>query len=208
MSRSGAISMVGNYFVDNGTFVSKAILDRTFHITKGSSIRWDGDAMSPDLDIDATYLRTVTNAGQYLNMGSLQPINVLLSTKITQTLINPKIELGVSAQDVSSSVKETLAERMSNEDEKVVQFGSVLVLSSFNISNAGFDLNLGSTLESSGYNMLFKQLGSVLNTISNEFQVDLNYLKGDTNSNTGARANASVSFALSPKVKILSLIHI
>lgn len=202
MSRSGAISMVGNYFVDNGTFVSKAILDRTFHITKGSSIRWDGDAMSPDLDIDATYLRTVTNAGQYLNMGSLQPINVLLSTKITQTLINPKIELGVSAQDVSSSVKETLAERMSNEDEKVVQFGSVLVLSSFNISNAGFDLNLGSTLESSGYNMLFKQLGSVLNTISNEFQVDLNYLKGDTNSNTGARANASVSFALSPKVKI------
>ena len=62
--------------------------------------------------------------------------------------------------------------------------------------------SLGSTLESSGYNMLFKQLGSVLNTISNEFQVDLNYLKGDTNSNTGARANASVSFALSPKVKI------
>ncbi|MBH1959153.1 MAG: translocation/assembly module TamB [Flavobacteriia bacterium] len=202
MTRTGAISMNGDYFVDNGTFVSKAILNRTFQISKGSSIRWDGDAMAPQLDINATYLRTVTNAGAYLNMGSLQPVNVLLTTRISQTLNNPKIELGVSAQDVSSSLRETLAEKMSNEDEKIIQFGSVLVMSSFNVGNSAFDINLGNTLETSGYNMLFKQLGSVLNQISNEFQVDLNYLKGDANSNSGDRANASVSFALSPRVNV------
>ena len=202
MSRTGAIAMNGNYIVDNGTFVSKAILNRTFQIAKGSSIRWDGDAIAPQLNIDATYLRTVTNAGQYLNLGTLQPINIVLSTKITQTLNNPKIELGVSAQDVSSSVKETLAEKMSNEDEKIIQFGSILVLNSFNDTNSGFDVNIGSFAESSGYNMLFKQLGSVLNTISNEFQVDLNYLKGDAGSNTGDRANASLSFALSPRTTV------
>ncbi|QDP86094.1 translocation/assembly module TamB [Chryseobacterium sp. SNU WT5] len=202
MGRTGAISMNGNYFVDNGSFVSKAILNRTFQITKGSSIRWDGDAMAPQLDINATYLRTVTNAGQYLNMGSLQPINVLLTTRITQTLNNPKIELGVSAQDVSSNLKETLAEKMSNEDEKIIQFGSILVMNTFNVGNSAFDITLGNTLETSGYNMLFKQLGSVLNNISNEFQVDLNYLKGDAGSNTGDRANASVSFALSPRVTV------
>ncbi|MDP2453600.1 MULTISPECIES: translocation/assembly module TamB [unclassified Kaistella] len=203
MSRTGAISMNGNYIVDNGTFVSKAILNRTFQIAKASSIRWDGDPIAPQLDINATYLRTVTNAGQYLNMTSLPPINVLLSTKITQTLNNPKIDLGVSAQDVSSNLKETLAEKMSNEDEKIIQFGSVLVLNSFNVSNSGgFDINIGNFAESSGYNMLFKQLGSVLNTISNEFQVDLNYLKGDAGSNTGDRANASLSFALSPRITV------
>ncbi len=202
LARNGSISMNGNYFVDSGTFVSKAILNRTFQIAKGSSIRWDGDALAPQLDINATYLRTVSNAGQYLNVGSLQPINVLLSTRITQTLNNPKIELGVEAQDVSSNLKETLAEKMSNEDEKIVQFGSILVLNSFNVGNSAFDINLGNTLETSGYNLLFKQLGSVLNTISNEFQVDLNYLKGDPNSNTGDRANASVSFALSPRVTV------
>lgn len=202
MSRAGAISMNGDYNVDNGTFVSKAILNRTFQISKGSSIRWDGDAMSPDLDITATYLRTVTNAGQYLNIGSIQPINVLLSTKITQTLNNPKIELGVAAQDVSSTLRETMMEKMSNEDEKIIQFGSILVMNSFNVGNSAFDINFGSQLETSGYNLLFKQLGSVLNTISNEFQVDLNYLQGDTGSNSGDRANASVSFALSPRVKV------
>ncbi len=202
MGRTGSIFMDGDYLVDNGTFVSKAILNRTFQISRGSSISWDGDAMAPQLDITATYLRTVTNAGQYLNMGSLQPINVLLTTNITQTLNNPKVELGVSAQDVSSNLRETLAEKMSNEDEKIIQFGSILVMNSFNVSNSGFDINLGNTLETSGYNMLFKQLGSVLNTISNEFQVDLNYLQGDASSNSGDRANASVSFALSPRVTV------
>jgi hypothetical protein len=37
--------------------------------------------------------------------------------------------------------------------------------------------------------------------MSNEFQIDLNYVKGDQNSNVGDRANAGVSFALSPRVK-------
>ncbi len=201
MSRTGTIAMNGDYFVDNGTFVSKAILNRKFQITKGSSIRWDGNAMSPDLDINATYLRTVTNAGQYLNMGSLPPIGTLLSTRITGTLTNPDIKLGVSAIDVSSNVREALAERMNNEDEKVIQFGSVLVLNSFNVNNFATGFNLGSTLENSGYNLLFKQLGSVLNTISNEFQIDLDYLKDDTGS-AADRANASVSFALSPRIKV------
>ncbi len=201
MDRNGSISMNGNYMVDNGTFVSKAILERTFQIVKGSNINWDGDPMAPDLNINANYLRTITNAGQYLNMGSLPPVNVVLTTKITQKLNDPKIELGVQAQDVSSQLREALAEKMSNEDEKLIQFGSILVLNSFNVSNSSYDI-VGNTLESQGYNMLFKQLGSVLNNISNEFQIDLNYLSGDVASNTGDRANASVSFALSPRVTV------
>lgn len=202
MSRQGAINMVGTYYVDNGTFVSKAILNRTFQIAKGSNIQWDGEAMSPALDITANYMRTVSNAGDYLNVGYLQPINVVLQTKISQTLNNPKIELDVTAMDVSSQVKETLAAKLNQEDEKVLQFGSILVLNRFNTS----DLTAANTIENvaadSGYNLLFKQLGSVLNNISNEFQIDLNYVKGDNASNTGDRANAGVSFAVSPRVSI------
>lgn len=203
MARTGNISLNGDYFVDSGTFVSKAVLERTFQIAKGSSIQWDGDAMTPQLDIRANYLRTVTNTGQYLGMGALPPVNVVLTVGITGTLNAPKVALDVQAPDVSSQIKETMAVKMANEDEKVVQFGSILVMNSFNVSNSGgFDIDVGNQLESQGYNMLFKQLGSVLNTISNEFQVDLNYLKGDQGSNTGDRANASVSIALSPRVTI------
>ncbi|SEF55510.1 hypothetical protein SAMN05421847_0305 [Halpernia humi] len=202
LTRSGNVSIVGKYLVDSGTFVSKAILNRTFQIEKNSSIDWDGNALAPTLDIKADYLRTVTNAGDYLGI-QLQPINVLLSTKITQTLNNPKIELGVSAPDVSSQVKETLAAKMSQEDEKVLQFGSILVLNSFNVENAGgFNINVGKIGENTGYNILFKQLGSVLNSISNEFQVDLNFIQGDQASNSGNRANAGINFILSPRVTL------
>lgn len=202
MERNGNVSMNGTYIVDSGIFESKAILSRKFQITRGSSIRWGGNPMTPDLGIAATYSRTVSNAGDYLGM-TLQPINVLLGIKISQTLTNPKIAFDVTAPDVSAQVRETLATKMSNEDEKVIQFGSILALNTFNVTSAGgIDINLGKTGESIGYGMLFKQLGSVLNTISSEFQVDLDYITGDVGSNTSDRANTSVSFAVSPRVKI------
>ncbi|MDR2235432.1 MAG: translocation/assembly module TamB [Chryseobacterium sp.] len=203
MGRQGNIAMNGTYKVDNGTFVSKAILNKTFQIQKNSSIRWDGDAMKPALDITANYVRMVSNAGEYLSLGSLQPISVLLQANITQSLVDPKIDLNVTALDVSSQVKETLAAKMSQDGEKVLQFGSVLLLSTFNVSNTGgVGFDVAGVAESSGYNMLLKQLGSVLNTMSNEFQIDLNYVKGDQNSNTADRANAGVSVALSPRINV------
>ncbi|SFH97137.1 translocation/assembly module TamB domain-containing protein [Halpernia frigidisoli] len=203
LGRNGNIAMNGKYLVDNGTFVSKSILNRTFQIAKNSSIEWDGNALAPVLDINANYLRTVTNAGEYLNVGLLQPITVVLTTKITQTLNNPKIALDVSAPDVSSQIKETLAAKMSQEDEKVLQFGSILVLNSFNVQNSGgINFNVGKTAENTGYAILLKQLGSVLNSISNEFQVNLDYIQGDQASNTGDRANAGVSIVLSPRVTL------
>lgn len=204
MSRQGNISMNGTYMVDNGTFVSKAILNRTFQIQKNSSIRWDGDAMKPALDITANYVRMVSNAGEYLNMGQLQPISILLQAKISNTLNDPDIALNVTAMDVSSQVKETLAAKINQtEGENVLQFGSILLLNSFNVSNTGgVDIDAVGVAESSGYNMLLKQLGSVLNTMSSEFQIDLNYVRGDQYSNTGDRANAGVSFDLSPRVTV------
>ncbi|WP_379969087.1 translocation/assembly module TamB [Epilithonimonas sp. UC225_85] len=203
MERSGNILMNGTYTVDNGTYVSKAILDRTFQIARNSSIQWSGSPMAPDLDITANYTRTVTNAGDYLQMSLSQPINVVLTTKITNTLTKPDIEFGVSAPDGSSEVRETLASKMSNQDERTIQFGSVLVLNSFNVVNSGgLQFNLGNTAITTGYNMLFKQLGSVLNTISSVFQVNLDYITGDPNSNTSDRANTSVSLALSPRFKL------
>lgn len=204
MGRQGNIAMNGSYMVDSGTFVSKAILNRTFQIQKNSSIRWDGDAMKPALDITANYVRMVSNAGEYLNMGRLQPISILLQANITNTLNDPKIALNVTALDVSSQVKETLASRINQtEGENVLQFGSILLLNSFNVSNAGtLSFDAAGVAESSGYNILLKQLGSVLNTVSNEFQIDLNYVRGDQNSNFGDRANAGVSFDLSPRVTV------
>ncbi len=199
MERSGNIAMNGTYTVDNGTYVSKAILNRTFQIARGSNIQWSGNAMTPDLSITANYTRTVTNAGEYLGMSLSQPVNVVLTTNITGTLTKPDIKFGVSAPDAPSQVRETLATKMSTEGEDVIQFGSVLVLNNFNVTNTGLNINVGNAALDQGVNMAFKQLGSVLNNISQVFQVDLDYITANPGSNSSDRANTNVSLALSPR---------
>lgn len=202
----GAIRMDGLYTVDNGTFTSKAVLNKTFQIEKGSNIEWNGNALTPRLDITANYARTVANAGEYLGLGALPPIDVRLQVKIGQSLNNPKIDLNVQAEDVSSQIRETLNAKLAQEDERLLQFGSVLLLNRFNAVNAGS--TVGNLAQNTGYDLLFKQLGAVLNTISNEFQIDLNYVRGDVASNTGDRANAGVNVDLSPRVTLKTAVGI
>lgn len=197
MSREGNIAMNGAYTVDNGTYTSKAVVNKTFQIAKGSSIRWEGDAMTPALDITANYVRTVSNLGDYLGVNNIPPISVQLQTRITQTLNNPLIDLNLSAIDVSSQIKETLAAKMAQEDEKVIQFGSILFFNTFNTINTGLDA--GNIAQNTGVNLAFRQLTSLVNNISNQVQFDIDYVSADPSSNTLSRAKAAMNIELSPR---------
>jgi hypothetical protein len=94
-------------------------------------------------------------------------------------LTKPEIAFGVAAPDGSSQVRETLASKMSNDDERIVQFGSILVLNNFNVVNSGLKFDVSQTALNTGVGVALKQLGSVLNTISSAFQINLDYISGD-----------------------------
>lgn len=207
MNRSGNISLNGNYIVDSGEFVSKMILERKFQIVKGSNLSWTGNPMTPQLNIKATYEKVVTNMGEYLGT-SLPSLNVQLITNITGTMNKPDLKFNIDIPEVSSQIRETLNTKISNEDEKVIQFGSILALGSFNVSNSGgFDVKANS-LQSSGYGILLKQLSSILNTISKNVKIDLDYLAGDQTSNTSDRASSRMNVNISPRLKIIGNIGI
>lgn len=197
LDKTGRISMYGGYFVDSGTYVSKAILEKNFQIQKGSSIQWNGDVMNPELDITANYNALVSNMGEYLSVGRLPAVNVTLQTKITNTLKNPVITPEVTAPQVSSQIREVMNTKMATEEEKILQFASVLALGNFNVAQTS-----GFSAVSSGVNVFFKQLSSAFNSISNDFQIDLDYIKGSESSNTGDRANTSMRINVSPRWKI------
>ena len=204
MSRNGKINLLGTYLVDNGTYEQKLFLKKQFQIDKNSSITWDGDPLTPDLKITASYYRSVTNASEYLSTGKLPPVNVKLQTIISNTLKNPKIEFDVSAPDASTQIREALAVKMSNNDERTLQFGSILVLNNFNTSaTGGFgDFSFQDTGITTGYNLLLKQLGNVINNISQQFQIDINYIKGTDGVETNDRANTNVNITLSPRITL------
>jgi len=202
MNRAGVMTMNGEYRVGSGTFISKAILERTFQIEKGSNIAWDGDVMNPDLDIVADYYRVVSNIGEYLGVGRLQPTQVQLQIAIQGKMqnINPVMEIKIP--EASSQIREALAVKVNTEDEKVKQIGSILVMNSFNTSTSMADINFENTALSTGYSVLFKNLAAVFNTISNDFQIDLDYIQGDQAANTADRANTSLNLSVSPRIKI------
>ena len=203
MSRQGNISMNGTYVVNNGTYTNNIFLNRTFQIEKGSNIRWDGNAMKPALDITANYTRTVSNAGNYLNVQGLQSVNLVLNTIINGTLNKPIIDLQVTPLDVSSQVKEALASKLSQTDERSIQFTSILLLGGFNVTNSGgLDIDLGNVAQTSGVNLVLKQVSSVMNTLSTKFKIDIGYIGANASSNIVDRANTDFSYEFSPRITL------
>jgi hypothetical protein len=197
MDRTGNMRMSGSYSVESGTYISKAILEKKFDIKKGSNLHWSGDVMNPELNITASYDAVVSNMGEYLNTGSLPPVNVELQTRITNKLTAPNIRPVIQAPEVSSQVREVLNTKLATEEERVLQFASILALGNFNVSNTN-----ASSAIASGVNVFFQQLSSAFNSISNDLKVDLDYIKGSESLNTSDRASAKVSYTISPRLTI------
>jgi len=206
MTRTGAMHMNGVYSVESGTYVSKVILERIFQIQKGSTISWDDNVLNPNLDIVANYNSSVSNLGEYLGVGKLQPTSVELQIKIKEKLQELRdkeaITMDVVLPSASNQIRETLQNKLSTDDEKIKQIGSILILNNFNMTSMldGFALENAAT--STGYNIIFKNLSSVFNAISNDFQIDMDYIKGDQIYNTTDRANANISINVSPRIKV------
>lgn len=197
MDKTGNMRMFGGYSVESGTYVSKAILEKVFQIRKGSNIQWNGDVMNPELNITATYNALVSNASEYLEMGTLPAINVQLQTNITNRLTSPVVTPSIVAQDVSSQVKEVMSYKMVTEEEKVLQFASILALGNFNVSNVNTSSALGS-----GVNVFFKQLSSAFNSLNDMFQIDFSYISGNRAFNTVDKAVTNMDIKFSPRWKL------
>lgn len=197
MDRTGNIKMNGSYEVESGTYISKAILEKTFQIQKGSKIQWNGDAMNPEMNITASYNALVSNASEYLGVGSLPAINVQLQTQISNNLKNPIIKPLIVAPDVSTQIRDVMATKMATEEEKVLQFASILAIGNFNVANTNASSAVGS-----GVNLFFKQLSSAFNSISEVFQLDIGYIAKNDATNTGDRAIGNLQFKFSPRFKL------
>lgn len=193
MDKTGNMAMRGQYIVDTGSYISKAILEKEFNIKKGSNINWSGDVMNPDLNITANYNTIVSNMGEYLNVGNLPAVNVELQTKITNRLTKPDIKPIIYAPDVSSQIREVMNSKLATEEEKTLQFASILALGSFNTSVSSVGL---------GANLFLKQLTNAFNNISKDLKVDITYITGSQTMNTSGRANASLSYTISPRLTV------
>lgn len=200
MSRTGMMTLDGEYTLESGEYQFRQVplVNRDFNIQAGSFVHWGGgSAFDAEMNIVATYERTVSNVGEYLGVGFSQTYDVTLGIIISETLKKPKLDFTLTIPKAGSDVQSAVDYKFNiNPDEKMIQFASILLLNQFNTDSQSV-LATGAT--STGIGIAFKQLGAILNSMIGGFNVNLDYVTGSSMSNTSDRFKGGINVNLSPR---------
>jgi len=116
------LQMLGNYTVNSGNylFTFQNALSKEFKINNGSTIRWDGSAKNPQIDINATYEVTASLADlmdadllKTTNRTSV-PVDCLLN--LTGNLMHPDIKFNIDLPNARDELKRSV-KNIINTDE-------------------------------------------------------------------------------------------
>lgn len=187
MPPSGEIGLNGTYVMNEGSFYFnlRNLFSRTFRIKPGSTISWAGDVYEADINLQAVYqvrpsLSTLpsTSLTDSSYMNSRIPVDCIIV--LTGDLFNPTIRFRLEMPDVREEEYRTLVYNSidtTNEAQLNQQMMSLLVLNSFSVPAGS---NVASSMGLNSYELLTNQLNSWLSQISDDFNIGVNYQKGNT----------------------------
>ena len=174
----------GTYTVNSGTFhfSLQNMLARVFRLRQGGTISWTGDVYEAKVDLKGVYqVRPSLNSLPVLLADSSiynrrVPVDCVVG--LTGDLLNPKIRFSIEMPDATEEIRSLVFNSIDTTNEVAMnqQMISLLVLNSFSI-NAASGGSASSGINS--YEILSNQLSNMLSNISDDFDIGLNYTKGD-----------------------------
>jgi hypothetical protein len=171
-------SMYGTYTIADGEylFTMQNLINKKFKISRGSTIKWDGDPLAANIDIDAIY-KTKTQVASYLDYGTNDNYNKLLvelHLQLENSLLKPDIGFDIKMPDAESSLQSQLEMKLNeSEEERSRQFIMLITLNSF--ASADSDIALGGSIANSTAEMFANQFANVASGISDNFDISLGY---------------------------------
>lgn len=202
MGRTGAMTLEGTYTLDNGKYQFRQVplLHRDFEIKPGSFVSWNGgNPFDANMNITATFEKTVSNVGEYLGTGFSQTYDVVLGIIISESLSNPKMDFTITIPKGGSDMQSLIDYKFNlDPDDKMIQFGSVLLLGQFMTSNNNA---LAMSATSTGAGIALKQLGGIINSLiaGGGILIGIDYVNGSELSNTSDRFKGDLKVKLSPR---------
>ena len=181
----GNFNIFGDYSVDSGSYFYKTlgIVDREFILKKGSSIVWNGNPYTADLNINANYeVPGGANPAiliQNTNFNRKIPTNI--DVKLTGNLIEMNTpDFNINFPNTSGPIKSEIEYYLVDEEKKQKQAISLLYQSTF-ID----EISLSSVSSQAITNNLFQKASGIIDDIftnsDDKMNVGINYLKGDKN---------------------------
>ena len=179
-------NLFGNYQVTSGEylFTLKDFINKKFNVKPGGTITWFGDPYNAKLDLNAYYpLKT----SLYNIMPSIErdnwthKSNVNVDIHLQNDLMNPDIEFDISLPKAEETAKQTVKNLIYNEEAKNQQVFSLLILNKFIPENQNIiSENTSRTNGATTSEVLSNQLGNMISSFTDEFEIGFNYSPGDS----------------------------
>jgi hypothetical protein len=195
MSPQNDFWIKGEYRITDGTYdyTFRNVFSKKFALEEGGTIDWSGDPYNADIDINAIYkLRTTLEPLQSLLPAT--DTNVLKKTfpvycdmNLSGKLLSPNIKFSIELPTADQGTQDVINGYLaSNPNEMYRQVGSLLVIKSFlpiegGTNGASPNAALFAGISSS--ELLSDELSNMLSSISNKFNVGINYQAGTTPNN-------------------------
>ncbi len=188
MSNFGEFSIKGNYTIESGNykFVLQNIINKDFTLQPGGTIEWNGDPYNADVDIYCVH-EVRTNLAPLFPFDSTgaykRNIPVYCGLELRGKITAPDIKFSIDLPTVDADTKTTVDSYMSTPDELNRQIFSLLIISSFlpiqeGANNATSAAPTQNIYGYAGYAALTSQLNNLLNSISKQVNIGVNYTPG------------------------------
>ena len=182
-SSSGAFTMGGDYTINSGKFHFSAmnIATRDFELERGGTVRFKGDVMDTELDVNAVY-KTKTSLAALLADSTVTRTTVNCLVNVTDKLRSPKVKLDIQFPDITEPIALAKAQSaLMTEDQIQKQFLSLLISNTFLPSEQnGIVNNSNSNLLSSVADVMSSQLNSILEQLDIPLDLGFNYQPTDS----------------------------
>ena len=175
---SDLFTINGDYILNNGSykFVAMGLVRRDFQIEDGSSIRFNGDIMNSDLDINAIYRTKASLSTLLADESSVSnKRNVDCGISISGKLSNPELSFSIEIPDLNPMIQSRVESAISTEDKVQKQFLSLVVSNNFLPDEQSGIVNNSSALYSNMSEILANQLSNIFQKLNIPLDLGFNY---------------------------------
>lgn len=176
----------GDYTLSSGNCHVSAfgVANKEFSVLEGSSIKFNGDIMDSDLDLDARYNVKTSLATLISDTTSVSTRrNVECGIRISDKLRNPKLDFSINVPDLDPTTKSRVESALSTDDKIQKQFVALLVTNNFIPDEQSGIVNNSNILYSNVADIMANQLNSILQKLDIPLDLGLNFQSNDSGTN-------------------------
>ena len=168
----------GDYTIDSGNykFAAMGIVNRDFSIQEGSRIKFNGDILDSDLDINAIYKTKASIATLISDTTSVANRRIVeCGIKIEDKLSSPQLSFSIEIPDLDPTIKSRVESALSTEDKVQKQFLALLLSNNFLPDEQSGVVDNTSALYSNVSEMMANQINNIFQKLNIPLDLGLRY---------------------------------